>query len=130
MDEATLVANLYGEHEYSKETFDSSKTVEELKNLSITEDLTTNAYVITGKVKLILGTYSNQIKITNAAGDVELNLYCSDATKQYEFLTPYDGQEISIDIIPCNWNEKTYYAFCVLSITVDGQTIVNNCNFK
>ncbi len=130
LDEATLVANLYGEHEYSKETFDSSKTVEELKNLSITEDLTTNAYVITGKVKLILGTYSNQIKITNAAGDVELNLYCSDATKQYEFLTPYDGQEISIDIIPCNWNEKTYYAFCVLSITVDGQTIVNNCNFK
>ena len=126
--DATLVSNLYGDYEYSKATFDSTKTLEELYELSVKEDYTTQVYVVTGKVKLIESAYFTSIKLTNVAGDLEVNLYSSSAN-QYQFLHPYNGMEATFEIAPCNWNTKNFYAFCVLSITVDGQTIVNDCNF-
>ena len=127
--DATLVRNLYGDHEYSKATFDSTKTLEELYELSVKEDYTTQVYVVTGKIKVNESYYSKTFKLTNIAGDLELNLYTSGKEPQYSFLEPYDGVEATFEIAPCNWNTKSWYAFCALSITVDGQTIVNDCNF-
>lgn len=114
--DATLVRNLYGDHEYSKATFDSTKTLEELYELSVKEDYTTQVYVVTGKIKVNESYYSKTFKLTNIAGDLELNLYTSGKEPQYSFLEPYDGVEATFEIAPCNWNTKSWYAFCALSI--------------
>ena len=121
--------NYYGEHEYSKATFDSTKTVEDLYALEVGTDYSTNVYVLDVKIKVETSTYSSNIYLTNADGSVKLSLYCSSA-KQYSFLEPYDGQTITVEIAPCNWNKKTFYKYCVISYTVDGVTYLNDLNFQ
>ena len=92
----------------------------------MSEDHTTEAYIVKATVKVEVATYYTNIKLTD--GTINLSLYCSSAD-QYSFLKAYDGQEITVEIAPCNWNDKKYYTGCVLAlITSDGKTI-NTLNF-
>lgn len=129
LNNATLEMNYYGEHEYSKATFDSTKTVEDLYALDVGVDYSTNVYVLDVTIKVEVSGYSSNIYLTNADGSVKLSLYCSSA-KQYSFLQPYDGQTITVEIAPCNWNKKAFYKYCVISYTVDGTTYLNDLNFQ
>lgn len=70
--------------------------------------------------------YTN-IELTN--GDTKVSLYCSSAN-QYNWLKEFAGTEVTLEIAPCNWNNKTYYRGCVLAVYTENGKVVNNLNFQ
>ena len=59
----------------------------------------------------------------------ELLLYSSSAS-QYNFLKAYNGQTVTVEVAPCNWNSKGNYRGCVLAVrNADGTKICNELNF-
>ena len=126
---AELLVNNYGNHEYDTSTFITGKTVNDLYNLSINEDHSTDVYIIEGIVKFNVSAYFTSVSITNEDGSVSLTLYSSSAA-QYSFLEAFDDQKVTLEIAACNWNSKNYYATCVVSVISGGIKVVNNSNFN
>ena len=129
IDNATILANYYGNHEYSTSTFDHSKTLEELYAFDHNEDHSTEVYVVNAKVKVVTSYFYTSLKIISLDGKTEMSLYCSSAD-QYGFLKAYDGKEVTLELALCNWNGKDYYAGCVISVTYNGEKTVNTLNFE
>ena len=123
----TVVTNNYGKHDYSTATFIKDFTLADFYNLDATVDKTTQVYVLKATVELIETNYYTSIKLVD--GSTSVNLYCSSAG-QYGFLKQFAGQEITIEIAPCNWNDKTFYAGCVLSVITENGKILNELNFQ
>ena len=126
---AELLVNNYGNHEYDTSTFITGKTVNDLYNLSINEDHSTDVYIIEGIVKFNVSAYFTNVSITNEDGSVSLTLYSSSAA-QYSFLEAFADQKVTLEIAACNWNSKNYYATCVVSVISEGTKVVNNSNFN
>ena len=124
-----IVANYYGNHAYSTEKATTGKTLAEIGALDPNESHSTELYIVSGvTVEVVETTYYTNINIKDASGT--LGLYCSSAS-QYNWLKQFAGQEITIEIAPCNWNDKTYYRGCVLAVVLeDGSKIYNELNFK
>ena len=123
-----ILANYYGNHKYSTEKFITDKTLADIKALPVTESHSTEVYIVKAKVEFIETAYYTTLKITY--NGTELPLYCSGAG-QYSWLKAYAGQEITIEIAPCNWNDKQdNYRGCVLAVVLeDGSKIYNTLNF-
>lgn len=122
LDNCELVSNLYGKHDYSTASFDSSKTLADLAQIKATEDVTAQVYVFEGTFeKVVQPKYSNMY-VKN--GDTKIRLYCSNAA-QYGWLDEFVDQTVTIEMALCNWNGKTYYTGCVLSVTVNGVKTMN-----
>ena len=123
-----ILANYYGNHEYSTEKFITDKTLADIKALSVEESHSTEVYVVKATVEVVETAYYTNLKIVY--NGVELQLYCSGAA-QYSWLKAYAGQEITMEIAPCNWNDKKdNYRGCVLAVVLeDGSKIYNTLNF-
>ena len=123
--DAEILQNNFGEYEYSTEKFVTGKTVAELYALDATVDYSTTVFVVTGTISMPSGNGQPAI---NADG-AKFNFYCSGAN-QYSFLSAYVGQEVTIEVAACNWNNKTYWRGCVLAVrTADGK-VLNTLNFN
>ena len=70
--------------------------------------------------------YYTNIKIKS--GSTTVSLYCSSAA-QYKFLEQFAGQEVTLELAPCNWNNKTYWAGCVLAVITEDGKVYNTLNF-
>jgi uncharacterized protein YdeI (BOF family) len=127
--DAELVVNLYGEHEYSKTTLVTSKTFADLVEMAqeVNVDHTEFVYHVSGKVHQA-SQYAYSIQDPNDP-EKYLTLYAS-GVGQYAFLKDYVGQTVEMDFALCNWNSKTPYKGAVLAIYVNGEVIVNDCNFQ
>lgn len=125
---AVVVANYYGNHEYNTDFFIKDKNFEYVYNLDENDNTEAcNVYVLKGTVQFIGSGYSTQVKFTD--GTTTLTVYCS-GSGQYNWLKDYVGQEVTVELAPCNWNTKAYYATCILSITTaDGTKVYNTLNF-
>ena len=129
LKEATVKTNYFGKHEYPTDAFKGELTLQEFYNLNVevTPDYTTHVYTIKATVEVGGSAYYTNIKLTS--GSTSVNLYCSSAA-QYKWLQAYAGQEITMEIAPCNWNSKSYYTGCVLAvINEDGTKVYNTLNF-
>ena len=124
---ATVVANFYGSHEYSTESFITDKTLDDFYTLDANEDHSTEVYVCKGTVVLGGTAYYTNIKLQTPNGK-QVTLYCSDS-KQYNWLKAYEGQEITVEIVPCNWNGKSFWAGCVIAVRTDDGKVYNELNF-
>ena len=124
-----ILANYYGNHEYSTAKFITGKTLADIKALSVEESHSTEVYIVKATVEVVETAYYTNLKITY--NGVELALYCSGAA-QYNWLKAYAGQEITMEIAPCNWNDKKdAYRGCVLAVVLeDGTKVLNTLNFK
>ena len=123
---ATVKANLYGKHDYSTDFFITDKTLADLSALDYTVDHSTEVYVV--KATIVWEETAYYTKMSLKDGSTTFSLYCSSA-KQYNFLKAYAGQEVTLEIAPCNWNDKNYWAGCALAVrTADGK-VVNSLNF-
>ena len=122
-----ILANYYGDHDYADNTFITDKTLADFYNLDVTTDCTTNVYVVKATVDLVETQFYTSIKLTNNGTSV--SLYCSGAG-QYSWLKAFAGQEVTMELAPCNWNGKNYYAGCVLAVRTDDGKIVNELNFS
>ena len=124
---ATIAINYYGNHEYSTASFITDKTLDDFYALDASEDHSTEVYVATGTIVLQETAYYSNIKLQTPNGK-QITLYSSSAN-QYGWLKQYAGQEITVEIVPCNWNGKSYYAGCVIAVrTADGK-VCNVLNF-
>lgn len=128
IDNAVVLANYYGDHDYATDYFITDKTIKDITELDATEDHSTSVYVLEAKIIYIVQQYYTQLKLEGADG-TQLNLYCANAKSQYAWLTQYADQTITLELAVCNWNGKTYYVGCVISATVDGEKIINSLNF-
>jgi hypothetical protein len=124
---ATVEANYYGNQPYNTDFFITDKTLADFYALDEMVDSTTDVYVLKATVEVVETAFYTNIKITS--GSTSVNLYCSSAN-QYNWLKAYAGQEVTLELAPCNWNSKNYYAGCVLAVVLeDGTKVYNTLNF-
>lgn len=126
---SNILVNYYGNHSYSTDLFDTTKDLKYLYGLNVNEDHSTEVYVVEGIIEVVEQTHYSSIKLKSLDGSVSIILYSSSAN-QYGFLKPYNGQQVTVELAPCNWNSKTYYAGCVISVIVDGVKVMNELNFN
>ena len=125
---AVVVANYYGNHKYSTEKMITDKTIADILALKATESHSTELYLVTATIKVVDAQYYSNIYLVD--GSTELLLYCSSSS-QYSWLKAYAGQTVTLEVAPCNWNEKTSYRGCVLAVVLeDGTKVLNTLNFK
>lgn len=126
--DSEIVANYYGNHNYSTASFVTDKTLADFASLNISEDHTTTVYVIEAKIQVNEGQYSSTINVIDDNGN-KILLYSSSAN-QYSWLKAYDGQTVTIEVVPCNWNNKNdNYRGCVLALYGEGGIEYNKLNF-
>ena len=124
----TIVANYYGEHDYHTFDFITDKDIKFIYDLDENEQHSDKVYVVKATVTVEESQYYTNIFLSG--NGVSLRLYCSSAS-QYSFLKAFAGQEVTVEVAPCNWNNKTYYTGCVLSVTTaDGTVVLNELNFQ
>lgn len=125
----TIVANYYGSHDYSTESFTEISFMD-FYNLD-ENDLTqaTKGYFVTAEVELIETGYYTSIKLKSSTTDKTITLYCSGAG-QYSFLFDLAGKgEFVFELIPCNWNSKSFYAACAIAVYTPDGKLINTLNF-
>jgi hypothetical protein len=106
----------------------SGKTVKELYDLDPKTDYTTTVFVLEAKILLKGDGYSSTIYLTDDQG-TEFRLYCSNSN-QYSWLKAYAGQEVTVEVAACNWNDKGYYTGCALSAETPDGKVYNELNFN
>ena len=123
---AEILQNNYGTHEYPTTKFVTDKTIEEVKALDIKADYTTTVFVVSGMLN-VPTSGNDDPSITQ--GDDFIAFYKGSAS-HYSWLANYSGQEVTLEIALCNWNNKTEWKCCVLAIRLaDGTKILNTLNF-
>lgn len=128
--DSTILVNYYGTHDYSTNSFDKTgKTITELNEFDPLVDYSNNVYVITATVQLYETAYYSMYQLLDSDGTTYMRLYSSSAS-QYSFLADFIDKEVTVELALCNWNEKTYYAGCIISATFEDTKIINNSNFK
>ena len=124
---STIDVNFYGGHEYSTSTFVTDKTLKEVYDLDPVVDYSTTVFVLKANVTVEEAAYYSNIYLTDANG-TQLRLYCSSAN-QYNWLKAFAGQEVTVEVAACNWNDKNYYTGCVLSVVTEDGKVCNELNF-
>ncbi|MBE6660454.1 MAG: hypothetical protein E7605_03525 [Ruminococcaceae bacterium] len=128
LNDAKVVSNAYGKHEYSTATFVSDKTLKQVYDLNPMTDYTTTVFVLKATVTVEEAQYYTNIYLTDGNG-TQLRLYCSNAG-QYGWLKAFAGQEVTVEVAACNWNDKNYYTGCVLAVITNEGKICNELNFS
>ncbi len=124
---ATVVANYYGQHDYNTSHFVTDKTLADFYGLDVSVDYSTTVFVLKATVLVEETAYYTNIKLTD--GTNKISLYCSSAN-QYGFLKQFAGQEVTVELAACNWNDKSYWAGCVLSVITEDGKVINSLNFQ
>ena len=125
-----ILVNYYGNHEYNDSYFITGMTATDIKNFDINEDHTTEVYVMDIVATFNDAGYYTSLTVKDTNG-TELKLYMSGAG-QYSWMSDYYGQTITVELAPCNWNDKTdQYRVCILAIILeDGTKIYNTSNWS
>ena len=134
IDGATLVANLMGNHEYSKAPFVTDKTFDEIyayKDTTGTDDYTCTVFVVQCYLRKNVGSYSTNYYLSNADHSKEFYLYAGSGSQYAAFDAFSDGSTLlTVEFALCNWNTKTDYRACIISATDGTTSILNTYNFK
>lgn len=129
--EAELLANYYGNKEYSTESF-VEVTVEQLLTLAkdMTVPQTTTGYIVKGKITKLDAQYYINYYFGKDATD-RIQFYGGSGTQFNWLLDEYLDQEITVEIVMCDWSNKSdSYRFTIVAIhTADGK-VINTYSLK
>lgn len=128
INDCTVLLNNYGNHEIPTDSFDTSKTLEDLNKLSKMEDHTAQVYVIKGIINFIDSTYYTSVVLKNSDGSVSMNIYSSSGS-QYNDFSEFFNKEVTLTVCICNWNSKKHQ-IAILYATDGVTTIYNTLNFE
>ena len=92
-------------------------------------DKSTTVFVTNVIVKVEETQFYTSLKVTSLDGNTTISLYCSSAN-QYSWLKAYSGQTVTLELAACNWNDKTYWAFCALAVYTDDGKVLNTLNWN
>ena len=126
---ATVVANYYGSHEYSTEKFITDSTVEAFYDLDETVDYSTTVYVLTVRIERTGNNFSTNYALYSTTSNTYISLYCSGAGQYDPLLKQFVGQTVTLEIAPCNWNNKDHWKGCVLAVRTEDGKVYNQLNF-
>ena len=133
VDDATLIANFMGKNDYDKSTF-INMTFEELfeyKYLQATTDLTTNVYVTTCYLVKSASQYSTNYYLSNQDKSKQYLLYAGSGSQYSDFESFATGTtELTVTFMLVDWNTKSEYRACLVSVTDGTNTVLNSLNFK
>ena len=131
IDNATLEVNLLGNNQYSTDPFITNLTFDDVMELiSSDEDLTTNVYVVKCHLKIVETQYYKNFYLTNADKSKDIYLYAGSGN-QYSIYNDFvDNGEYTITFMLCNWNSKTPYRACIISVNDGKKEVINNYNFR
>lgn len=124
---AVILTNYYGDTAYSTEKFVTDKTLADMYALDETVDYSTTVFVVTATVEVVETAYYTNINIVS--NGTTFGLYCSSAA-QYSWLKAFAGQEVTMEIAPCNWNDKDYWRGCVIAVYTEDGKVLNELNFN
>ena len=134
IDNATLVANLMGHHDYDKSVFVKSLSFEDIinyKNTTGQTDYTTTVFVVECYLRKNASQYSTNYFLSNADHTKEYSLYAGSGAQYAAFDAFSDGNTLlTVEFALCNWNQKTEYRACIVSASDGETTILNTYNFK
>lgn len=126
IDDAVLLMNYYGNHEYSTAKFVDT-TAADFYALDAKVDYSTTVFVFTAKINFVDEGRYTTLNLTS--GGTTVGLYMSGA-EDYSWLKDFYGQEVEMEIAACNWNNKKYWRGCILAIRkADGTKVLNTANF-
>lgn len=126
---ASVLVNNYGEHKYSTESFVTGITPEEFYDLDKSIDYSTTVFVFEATILAHNSGYSVNYSLKGTDGNKAVNLY-SGSPAQYAWLEQFIGQKVTVEVAACNWNNKSYWRGCVLSVTTEDGQVFNEYNFK
>jgi len=136
IDQAELVTNLFGNHQYSDKSFITDKSIEEIQALTANPLVHQTAQIYRTKCYLRreVTNFATKYYIGNADFSKEIYNY---AGNRYQFAM-FDEflsddtvkKELECEFALVNWNAKTYYVACLMSATYQGKKIVNTYNYK
>ena len=78
-------------------------------------------------IKEACGNISQIAELAALVGD-KMDIY-SGNDDQYAWLAQFVNQTVTVEVAACNWNNKTYWAGCVLSVITDDGKVLNTLNF-
>ena len=133
IDSAEIVANNYGSHAYSTNSFITDKTIEEIASITDSAEATTQIYIVTAKVAKVSKQQGSYTNVTFYVGDV---LLYTGSASQYSWIENNFFAEgeleatLTVELAICDWNAKGLKG-CVLAVyNEDGSKICNELNFK
>ncbi len=130
--DAEILANYYGENNYSTDSFIKDMTISEIKAVQDSPEATVNVYVLTAAVTR---SSVQQGSYTNVTFNVDGLLLYTGSASQYAWIAEYfeEGESsgtFTLELALCDWNAKGLKG-CVLSITLDdGTKVYNTTNFN
>lgn len=134
IDSATLVANLMGNHEYSKAPFVTDKTFDEIfeyKEKTGTDDYTCTVFVVQCYLRKSASAYSTNYYLSNSNHTKEFYLYAGSGAQYAAFDGFSDGSTLlTVEFALCNWNTKSEYRACIISASDGTTSVLNTYNFK
>ena len=131
ISEAKILANYYGENDYSTSSFITNKTIEEIAATADSPEATTQIYVVTANVAKVTKQQGSYTNITFYVGGV---LLYSGSAGQYSWLESFfeDGKSeatLTVELALCDWNAKGLKG-CVLAVHTDDGKVYNTLNFN
>ena len=126
---ATIIANYYGNHEYSTEKFVTDSTVEAFYALDKTVDYSTTVFVLPVRIEYTSNNYSSNYNLYSTTSGTYISLYCSGAGQYKTLLEQFEGQTVTVEIAPCNWNAAKYWKGCILAVRTEDGKVYTQLNF-
>lgn len=127
IDNTTIVTNYYGKVDYSTDSFIKNATMADVLALTDSALVTTNVYVVSGKLTKITSAYSVNYYIDGF-------LLYSGGKTQYAWLDTFFEEgtteaNVTVELAICDWNAKGLKG-CVLAVITEDGKICNELNFN
>lgn len=117
---------------YSTKSFITNKTLTEINSIAATQDATMQIYQFSCYYTYGSGNYGQMYiyeseEASTSEEAVSMSVYCSSPS-QYSFCDALKGKQVTMTAALVNWNNKTYYKLCPISITDGTTTLINPVN--
>lgn len=132
VENCTVVANYYGEHEYSTASFIKDASITDIAAVADTAEATTKVYVVTATVEKTSKQSGSYTNVTFNVGGILL--YTSSAA-QYAWVEEFfaEGETsavLTIELALCDWNAKGLKGAILAVYHADGSKTYNTANFE
>ena len=133
IDNATVVVNLMGKHDYDTSKFITNMSFDDIfayKNNQAVGDYTTNVYVAKCYLVKKGSQYSTNYYLSNEDGSKQYYLYAGSGSQYASYDVFLESGEITVTFMLCDWNSKSEFRACIISATDGTNTVLNSLNFK
>ncbi len=132
VNNAILLSNNFGEHEIPTTSY---KTITAEQLVALAQDKTVSStaqgYIVTGLVSALVDpNYTNHYFGYGDTKGTNLQFYTGNYKQINWLLDEFIGQEVTLEVAFCDWNNKSVYRLVLLAIHTPNGKIVNTYGFQ